>query len=143
MTTWAPASAAWTSAALAVVVGLAASSASAAPQYASDRYEGGYGAPTVRCDSNDNRYRRCPADTRRGVQLVRQHSNSQCIEGRTWGYDRDAVWVSSGCRAEFAMGRGGWSDGGHHGGNYGGGRNGGNYGGGNYGNRSEERRTGT
>ncbi|MDR7134446.1 hypothetical protein J2X06_001630 [Lysobacter niastensis] len=125
MTTWVSASAAWTSAALAVVMGLATSSASAAPQYASDRYEGSYGATTVRCDSNDNRYRRCPADTRRGVQLVRQYSDSRCIEGRTWGYDRDAVWVSSGCRAEFAMGRGGWNDGGNHGdGNYDGGNHG-------------------
>jgi hypothetical protein len=119
MTALASASTAWASAALAAVMGLTAFPARAAPQYDNDRYQDGHGARTVRCDSNDNRYRRCPADTRRGVELVRQYSKSQCIEGRTWGYDRGAVWVSGGCRAEFAMGRGSWNDG-HHGGNYGG-----------------------
>lgn len=108
---------AWASAALAAVMGTMAFTASAAPY---DRNDGNYqddrnyqdSASTVRCDSNDNRYRRCAADTRGGVRLVRQYSDSACVEGRNWGYDRDAVWVNGGCRAEFAMGRGGWSGGG-------------------------------
>jgi len=36
-----------------------------------------------------------------GVQLVRQISRSACIEGQTWGYARNGIWVSQGCRAEF------------------------------------------
>ena len=73
-----------------------------------------YGADrTVRCDSNDNRLRRCDADTRGGVRLLRQVSKSSCVEGRSWGYDRSGIWVNNGCRAEFALGRGhGWGGGG-------------------------------
>lgn len=80
-----------------------------AAQYAGGERE------TVRCDSNDSRYRECPADTRGGVRLERQYSKSACIEGRSWGYDRRGVWVNNGCRAEFALGRrgngGGWNGG--------------------------------
>ena len=71
---------------------------------------GGYpvgGDSLVRCESDDMRTRRCAADTRGGVRLVRQLSSAACIEGRTWGYDANQVWVTAGCRAEFAMGRGG------------------------------------
>ena len=86
---------------------------------ASAQYEAaGYGAPqTVRCDSNDNRHRVCAADIRGGVRLVRQYSKSACVEGRSWGWDRSGVWVDHGCRAEFALGRGGggWGGGGGNG----------------------------
>ncbi|GAB2501851.1 hypothetical protein GCM10027084_15240 [Pseudoxanthomonas sangjuensis] len=61
-----------------------------------------------RCESIDNRQRYCSADTRGGVQLVRQLSKSPCVRGRTWGYDRNGVWVSNGCRAEFRSGGGGY-----------------------------------
>ena len=69
----------------------------------------GYGngsgyAGVFRCESTDNRTRYCNADTRYGVQLVRQISRDPCIEGRSWGVSRDRVWVSRGCRAEFSMG---------------------------------------
>lgn len=63
---------------------------------------GGYGQ-TIRCESNDNRNRRCAVDTRGGVQLVRQLSRATCMQGRNWGYDRSGIWVSQGCRAEFAL----------------------------------------
>ncbi len=73
---------------------------------------------TIRCESNDNRQRVCRTDWRRAT-LVRQLSKSQCIEGRSWGSSNGAVWVSDGCRAEFAEGRGGgWGGGGN--GNWGG-----------------------
>jgi hypothetical protein len=67
----------------------------------------GYGsgngsAARFRCESTDNRTRYCNADTRYGVEMVRQLSRSACIEGRTWGVSREGVWVSRGCRAEFA-----------------------------------------
>ena len=61
---------------------------------------------TLRCESNDNRQRVCRTEWR-SATLVRQLSKSQCIEGRSWGSSNGAVWVSDGCRAEFAEGRGG------------------------------------
>lgn len=61
----------------------------------------GYGGQLFRCESNDGRTRECAANTRAGVQLVRQLSNAACIQGRTWGYGRNGIWVSQGCRAEF------------------------------------------
>lgn len=83
-------------------------------QPASAQYGSEGERPTVRCDSNDSRYRECAADTRGGVRLQRQYSKSACIEGRSWGYDRRGVWVNNGCRAEFALGR--WNAGGGGGG---------------------------
>ncbi|WP_241772682.1 DUF3011 domain-containing protein [Stenotrophomonas pictorum] len=68
---------------------------------------GGNGnAGTLRCESNDNRQRVCNTGWRRAT-LVRQLSKTQCIEGRNWGSSNGSVWVSNGCRAEFAEGRGG------------------------------------
>jgi hypothetical protein len=70
----------------------------------------GYSRPTIgndgtfRCESNDQRTTRCLVDTRGGVTLVRQDSDAPCIQGRTWGTDRDGVWVTGGCRARFAIG---------------------------------------
>ena len=84
-----------------------AAGAHAAPQYSP--YSGsGYGQPdqVFRCESTDGRARRCAVDTRGGVRLVRQVSGSSCIQGRSWGYDRDGVWVTDGCRADFATGYG-------------------------------------
>ncbi|MEO5961844.1 MAG: DUF3011 domain-containing protein [Thermomonas sp.] len=82
--------------------------------YGSDSYGGNYGgnygsnygsgygnSGTFRCESSNNRTERCAVQTGGRVQLVRQLSSSACIEGRTWGQDRNAVWVSQGCRAEF------------------------------------------
>ena len=67
-----------------------------------NNYGNGYGYGRVfRCESNDGRVRECAANTRAGVQLVRQLSRSACIEGRTWGYGRTGIWVAEGCRAEF------------------------------------------
>jgi len=91
--------------------------------YGGDRggnYGGDYGrGTTVRCESNDKRSRRCPADTRGGVMISRQLSRTQCVQGRNWGWDNAGIWVSQGCRAEFVTGRGGqqsgWPGAGGHG----------------------------
>lgn len=64
-------------------------------------------AATIICESVDKQYRYCRADTRGGVELRRQLSDADCREGRSWGYDREGVWVSKGCRAEFSTRRGG------------------------------------
>lgn len=57
----------------------------------------------IDCDSNDKRQRRCGVTIRQDARLVRQKSGSPCIEGQTWGWNRDGVWVSNGCRAQFQV----------------------------------------
>lgn len=90
-------------------LGFTATQVAAAPQ---DRgYQGqGYGQ-VVRCESNDNRYRHCAADTRGGVELIRGLSKTYCTEGRNWGWDRNGIWVTGGCRAEFRTRGGGYGNG--------------------------------
>jgi hypothetical protein len=70
------------------------------PGYGNDP---GYGGRVVRCESQDGHSRHCSAPVQRGVRLLRTLSDSACIEGRTWGWDRDGVWVDRGCRAEFSV----------------------------------------
>jgi Protein of unknown function (DUF3011) len=72
--------------------------------YDRDRHEQGFGAQ-VSCSSDDMRRHYCDANTWRGVVLVHVHSDSPCIFGKTWGYDRRGVWVDRGCRAEFRAGQ--------------------------------------
>ncbi|GAB2493134.1 DUF3011 domain-containing protein [Arenimonas alkanexedens] len=72
----------------------------------SDRYDNRAAPRVVSCNSDGYRERFCSVDTRGGVRLVQQVSNSRgpCIEGSTWGYDRRGIWVSNGCRARFELG---------------------------------------
>ncbi len=58
------------------------------------------------CASNDFKRHYCNVDTRYGVTLVKQNSGSPCIQGQTWGYDRQGTWVDRGCRAAFVLGAG-------------------------------------
>jgi hypothetical protein len=58
----------------------------------------------VRCESHDYNRNECMADTRGGVSIVNQVSDSTCIEGRNWGYGRGHIWVDDGCAAEFRVG---------------------------------------
>ena len=76
--------------------------------YGNNYYRGG----TVLCESPRDRHNRCPIDTRYGVVIVRQLSDTRCREGHNWGAERGEVWVDHGCRAEFApaSGRYGASD---------------------------------
>jgi hypothetical protein len=69
-------------------------------RYGNSRYTG----RVVRCESRDGRTRYCSIDTRYGVGIVNQHSDRPCIEGNTWGVSRNRVWVTGGCRADFATG---------------------------------------
>lgn len=69
-----------------------------------------------RCESESGDQRYCSVDTRAGVRLVKQLSNTPCVQGRNWGYDRFGVWVTYGCRGEFVTGssdKGGFLDLGH------------------------------
>jgi len=59
---------------------------------------------TVVCESRDGRRHRCEADTIGRITLSRQLTrNSNCVEGRSWGYDKNVIWVDHGCRAEFLI----------------------------------------
>jgi hypothetical protein len=69
----------------------------------------------VVCQSNRGRLRTCDTGFRGRVELVNRLNNSAaCIEGRTWGQREGQVWVTGGCRAQFASvgrrGRGDWND---------------------------------
>jgi hypothetical protein len=68
-----------------------------------DRYDGRRAA-VIRCESQDHRTRMCRVDTRGGVRIVRQMSDAPCVRGRTWGTDRNGIWVTRGCRAQFEIG---------------------------------------
>ncbi|WP_454830566.1 DUF3011 domain-containing protein [Pseudoxanthomonas wuyuanensis] len=87
---------------------------------------GGYGSPgwgnaqMLRCESDNGRYRTCAIPRNGQVRLIRQLSSTRCVEGRNWGRQRGAIWVSRGCRGEFQIsgrgnqwGGGGWDDGWH------------------------------
>lgn len=76
------------------------------PLWADSRY--------ITCSSRDSQYRYCRADTEGQVRLSRQLSSHGCIEGQTWGYDRHGIWVDRGCRAEFTIGRSGYSSSGDY-----------------------------
>lgn len=65
---------------------------------------------SVRCESNDSRQRTCPTPWRGTSRLVRQLSNTRCIEGQNWSSTPGQVWVRGGCRADFAEGA--WNGGG-------------------------------
>jgi DUF3011 family protein len=62
-------------------------------------------AETIRCESDRGRRHECEFDGWGRVELIRQISRTDCIEGRTWGTERHAVWVSDGCRADFRIRR--------------------------------------
>lgn len=72
-----------------------------------DEYRAQLPRELVRCESDDGRTRQCLMDTQGGVQLVRQLSDAACTEGQTWGFSRNGIWVTQGCRADFAVGQGG------------------------------------
>ena len=59
----------------------------------------------VTCESNNYRNQECGVPPG-PVTLIRQLSSppGDCIEGRTWGHNRNVIWVSNGCRAEFQVG---------------------------------------
>jgi len=59
----------------------------------------------VRVESRDGRQARyrvsIPASAR--VRLVERLSSQACVQGRSWGYDRQGIWVDDGCRAVFSI----------------------------------------
>jgi hypothetical protein len=55
------------------------------------------------CESQGFAYRYCPAFTGDGVNLTKQLSNEECVKDRSWGYDKNGIWVNNGCRGEFIL----------------------------------------
>ena len=63
-----------------------------------------YELPTLVCASKDGRATRCPTDFPiKRADLDKRYSGSPCEYGRSWGYDRNEVWVDRGCRARFVL----------------------------------------
>ena len=60
--------------------------------------------PTVMCESIDGRRNHCTVASTAGVRLLRQTSDSNCVFNSTWGVDGNGIWVTNGCRGEFALG---------------------------------------
>ncbi|KAB7648377.1 DUF3011 domain-containing protein [Polymorphobacter fuscus] len=67
---------------------------------------GNWDGASIRCESQNYRYRECRADTRGGVRLTRVRGGD-CRQGHSWGYQRDVIWVNHGCRADFQTRNGG------------------------------------
>ncbi len=58
---------------------------------------------TLVCESLNNIKHTCRADVRSNVVLTRQISDNACVRGRSWGTNREGIWVDKGCRAEFSI----------------------------------------
>lgn len=102
------------------VVGFTLALAAAGPALAQHRHGGDDWRPgagwdrdiDVRCASRNFNYNMCQIDTGRGssVSLARQVSDTRCVEGRNWGWNRAGVWVNGGCEGVFRVSRR-WSGG--------------------------------
>src|SRR5215469_14873332 len=57
------------------------------------------GHAVVRCSSDDWARHYCQADTSGDVELLKQRSQADCIQGVSWGFDPNGIWVDRGCRA--------------------------------------------
>src|SRR5690349_16270972 len=83
-----------------VIAVLAACGFAFASAARADDYNGA--EKSISCASDNGRRNECSADLR-GYRLrdIDQASRSDCVVGRTWGYDDRGVWVTEGCRATF------------------------------------------
>ena len=102
----------WIAAAVTTAVAALAMGQVSAQTYANSGYgytSNGYGyghSRAVRCESIGSRRNFCRVDTRGGVRISRQLSQRSCIQGRNWSYTSQGIWVSGGCRADFAISSG-------------------------------------
>ncbi len=60
-------------------------------------------ATLVTCASKPGERTDCPADTSKGVALVRSSGEAACLLGKSWGFDDEGVWVTDGCVGEFLV----------------------------------------
>ena len=66
-----------------------------------DRRQDNNNRNEVRCESKNFNYSRCNVNWR-DARIVRQTSNNECRKGRSWGVDRNGLWVDRGCGGVFA-----------------------------------------
>jgi hypothetical protein len=67
---------------------------------------GGNAGYNVTCSSANDSYKTCSWNNRYGrPQLIDTLSKSPCVEGRSWGYRGNAIWVDHGCRGRFSASR--------------------------------------
>ncbi len=57
---------------------------------------------TITCHSNRHRFERCNIHGWDDARVLRQVSDAPCVRGTDWGIDGEWLWVTDGCRAEFA-----------------------------------------
>ena len=60
-------------------------------------------AQRITCESRDYQRQYCPTGRINRAQIVSQWSNAACVQGQTWGYQRDGIWVNQGCAAVFGF----------------------------------------
>ena len=63
---------------------------------------------TVTCHSNSKEFQRCNVHRWEDVELIKQSSRTPCVRGKNWDRDGEWMWVSGGCRGEFAEVRRGY-----------------------------------
>ncbi len=60
----------------------------------------------ITCGSSGYSYNYCRIYTGGRARIGHQISHKPCIEGDSWGYDSQGVWVDKGCRADFIVDEG-------------------------------------
>lgn len=63
------------------------------------------GRDVAYCESREYRYNFCSTGRIRNAQLVEQRSSAPCVQGRSWGWQRDGIWVDNGCVGVFRIRR--------------------------------------
>ena len=58
---------------------------------------------TVRCESSSGNYVECRTNLLSRVTLSQQLSDASCVQGQTWGFRDNVIWVDRGCRADFLV----------------------------------------
>jgi hypothetical protein len=62
---------------------------------------------TIVCESRNYNRNYCNVGRVSQAWVVEQRSQAPCVQGRSWGYDRNGIWVNAGCGAKFAYQGGG------------------------------------
>jgi len=62
------------------------------------------GGQRVSCESRNYQQQICPIGQQITVAwVIEQRSSAPCIQGQTWGYQNNEIWVNQGCSADFGV----------------------------------------
>ncbi|MGY0504202.1 DUF3011 domain-containing protein [Luteimonas sp. e5] len=61
------------------------------------------GSRAIRCESRDGKPGECRVADIARVEILQQISSAPCVEGRSWGWEAQRIWVDGGCRAQFRV----------------------------------------